>query len=129
MVTIFRVLSILIAAGFTLTAANWIFDPSAAAENLGMTLLTGMGASTQIGDIGAFFLAVAAMIGIAQGSGRAHWLYPAAILLGFAALMRTLAWLAGHAPFGSEFILPEIVMAGILVMAARSRDAEGQAQS
>jgi hypothetical protein len=41
--------------------------------------------------------------------------------LGAAAVMRTAAFVAGYAPFGTEFIVPEVVMTLILVGAARSR--------
>lgn len=123
---VLRVLSILVAVLFALSSARWIIDPTGAAEGLGMTLLAGMGASTQIGDIGAFFLAVAVMIGLAQRRGQAHWLYPAAMLFGFAALMRTLASILGHAPFGTEFIVPEAIFCTILLASARMRSDESQ---
>ena len=80
------------------TGVQWILSPAAAAESLGMELLTGMGASTQIGDISAFFFAVSAMALLGQRQGQAHWLYPAALLVGTAAVTRTLAFLTGNAP-------------------------------
>jgi hypothetical protein len=116
-----RVLSMLIGLMLLGTGVNWIIDPASAAESLGMTLLTGVGASTQIGDISAFFIALAAMIGLAQRRGESRWLYPATLLLVAAAVMRTLAWATGHAPFAPEFIVPEVVMAAILLAAARMR--------
>ena len=70
--------TILVGLMFLLTGINWIIDPSSAAEGLGMELLTGVGASTQIGDIGSFFFSIAVMIGLAQRPGRARWFYPAA---------------------------------------------------
>ena len=62
-----RVLSILVGAMFLVQALRWLWDPGAAAEALGMELLTGVGASTQIGDIGAFFLSIAII-----SAGRDH---------------------------------------------------------
>jgi hypothetical protein len=127
MTMVFRVLSALIALMFLMTGINWIRDPASAAEGLGMELLTGLGASTQIGDISSFFLSIAAMIGLAQRRGQAHWFYPAAMLVGTAAVTRTLAYLTGNAAFGTEFIVPEILMTAILLMAARTRSGEGVA--
>ena len=121
MAIVFRVLSILIAFVFFMTAANWIFDPTEAAKSLGMDLLTGMGASTQIGDISAFFLSVSLCMIAGQRRGQSHWFYPAALLFGAAALMRTLAFVSGNAPFGTEFIVPEVVLAIVIVLAARNR--------
>jgi hypothetical protein len=119
-----RVLSILVGAMFLVQALRWLADPGAAAEALGMELLTGVGASTQIGDIGAFFLSIAIMVGIAQRPGAGHWLYPAALLLFAAAVMRALAWATGSADFAPQFIAPEIVMGSILFLAARLRAEE-----
>jgi hypothetical protein len=120
----FRVLSALAGLMFLFTGINWIIDPASAAAELGMELLKGLGASTQIGDLSAFFLSLAAMIGLAQRTGQSHWFYPAAMLLGTAAVTRTLAYLTGNADFGTQFIVPEIVMTGVLLMAARTRSDE-----
>ena len=119
-----RVLSILVGVMFLVQALGWLADPGAAAEALGMELLTGVGASTQIGDIGALFVSIAIMIGIAQRPGAGHWLYPPALLLLAAAVMRTLAWATGSADFAPQYIVPEIVMGSILLFAARLRTEE-----
>jgi len=118
---VFRVLTVLIAIQFLGIGIWWIVSPAGAAAQLGMELLTGMGASTQIGDMSAFFLAISAMIALGQRPGESHWFYPAAMLLGTAAVTRTLAFLTGNAPFGLEFIVPELIMTAVLVMAARRR--------
>ena len=103
---------------FLVNAAGWLVDASAAAEGLGMPLLDGVGRSTQMGDIGGFFVAVAVLFlgGAYRQDGQ--WLLGAALLLGSAALMRTLAWLLQGAAFAPEFIVPEIVLAAISVFAA-----------
>ena len=127
MTMVFRVLSALVGLMFLMTGINWIVDPASAAESLGMELLSGVGASTQIGDTSSFFLSMAVMIGLAQRVGQSHWFYPAAILVGTAAVTRTLAYLTGNAALGMQFIVPEIVMTAILLMAARTRSDEGAA--
>jgi hypothetical protein len=119
-----RVLSILIGVLFLVQGLRWLLDPRAAAEGLGMELLTGVGASTQIGDMGAFFVSLAVMIGLAQRRGASRWLHPPALLLCAAAVMRTLAWVVGPADFAPRFIVPEIAMASLLFWAATLRSEE-----
>ncbi len=121
---IFRALSVLVAVMMFLMGARWIIDPAAAAQGLGMELLTGVGASTQIGDLGAFFLTTSVMIVLAQRAGQTHWFFPPAMLLGSAAVVRILAWATGNAALGTEFIVAESIMVGILVAAARTRSEE-----
>lgn len=119
-----RVISVLIGALAFLNAMRFAFMPARAAEGLGMPVLEGLGASTQLGDIGAFFLAVAVLIGLAQRRGQAGLLRAPAIMLGCAAVMRTLVFLTGHAAFAPQFIVPEVVLAGLLFAAARAREDE-----
>ena len=120
MVIFVRVLAAMPALIFLGSGIQWILDPAAAAEGLGMPLLDGIGASSQIGDIGALFLGGAAIMFWAQLPGRASWFYPAAILLGTAAAMRLLSWILGHADFAMAFIAIEVLMAGVLIAAAQT---------
>ncbi|MFT5444639.1 MAG: hypothetical protein ACI8W3_003696 [Myxococcota bacterium] len=124
MIMAFRVLSVLVGVAMFATGVNWHIDPAGAAGELSMTLLAGMGASTQIGDMSAFFLALGVMIGLGQRHGQTTWLNAAALLVGMAAIGRTLAFLMGNAPLGTGFIVPELVMAFILAMAAWTRAGE-----
>ncbi len=120
-----RVISILIGVLAFANAMQFVFMPGRAAERLGMPVLEGLGASTQLGDIGAFFLAVAVFVGLAQRRGQARLLLAPAIMVGCAAVMRILVFLAGHADFAPQFIVPEAVMAGLFFAAARAREDEG----
>ena len=97
----------------------WIFSPADVAASLGMPLLEGVGASTQIGDLGSFFLVGGIMMVLGQMQGKSFWLYPPAMLLFGAAVIRTLAALAGNASFAFNFIGPEIIMGAILLFTAR----------
>jgi hypothetical protein len=81
----------------------------------------------QIGDLSAFFLSIAPFVALAQRRGAGHWLLPAAVLLGGAAVARTLTAAVGHAPFTAQFIVPEVIMATILIVAARLRRDEADA--
>ena len=121
---LFRILSVLTGLMLAANAVQFVVDPAAAAASLGMALLTGVGASTQIGDIGAFFWVAVIAIGLGQLPGKSDWFYVAALLLGMAAVVRTLAWMLGHADFATQFIVAELVMAAILVVATRLRQAE-----
>ena len=119
MVIVLRVLAGLAALIFTVQGIQWIAAPAAVAESLGMPLLQGTAASTQIGDLGSFFLVGGLMMALGQLPGRSGWLYPPALLVLGAAVMRTLAALVGYADFAPEFIVPEVIMGVILVATAR----------
>ena len=83
-----------------------------------MPLLEGVGRSTQVGDLGAFFFALSAMILIGAWTLQRQWIYCACMLLGGAALMRTIAWLAHGADFAPTFIGVETVVTIALLIAA-----------
>jgi hypothetical protein len=119
-----RVLTILMAVAFLMNGLGFIFDPAAAAGGLGMEVLTGIGASTQLGDIGAYFIVLTSLIGAGQLHGRSHLLGIASLMLAAAAVMRTLVWLAGHADFATQFIIVEVVGAAVLFGAAHVRGQE-----
>ncbi len=118
MVMVLRILAGIIALMFIVQGILWIVAPASVAESLEMPLqLPGMGASTQIGDLGSFFLVGGIMMAMGQLPGRSHWLYPPALLLFGAAVIRTLAAAVGHADFAPGFIVPEVIMGVILVVA------------
>lgn len=112
--TVLRVLSGIIAFLFLAQGLRWILQPAVQAESLGMPLLEGVGASTQIGDLAAFFFACGAFTAYALATRSYQWLIPPTALFLGAAVFRTLAALFGHAAFAAEFIVPELVMAAIL---------------
>ena len=101
------------------TGLRWLIDPTAAAAALGMPLLDGIGRSTQIGDLTAFFLTLGTVILIALFSSQRTWYYPACMLLGIAAMGRVLAWAAHDAAFALELVAAEIIIAGFLLFASR----------
>jgi hypothetical protein len=117
---IIRTLAALPALLFLVTGVRWLLQPGAVAESLGMPLLEGIGASTQIGDLGSFFFVGGVLMCIGLLPGKSQLLYAPAFLIGAAGVFRTLAWLFGHAPFALEFVAMEAIMTVILVVAARS---------
>lgn len=119
MIIVLRILGGLAALMFILQGIEWIVAPAAVAESLGMPLLEGVGASTQIGDLGSFFIVSGIMMAMGQIPGRSHWFYPPAMLLFGAAVMRTLAAMGGYADFALQFIIIEIVIGVVLITAGR----------
>ncbi len=113
-----RVVVGVIGAFFLLSGLNWVFDPAAAADGLGLTLPDGLARSTVIGDMGSFFLGGASLILLGALTVRAHWLQAAAMFFGLAAIMRSLAWAMHGADFAGLFIGVEVVVTGILLFAS-----------
>jgi Domain of unknown function (DUF4345) len=107
---------------FTLQGVVWLVDPARAAAGLGMPLLDGLARSTQIGDLGAFFLTAGATILLGSRPERSRLLYVPAGLIGGAAAVRTLAWALHGAPFATSFIAIEVATALLLLAAARGSD-------
>lgn len=97
----------------------WLVAPGFAASQLGMTLLTGVGLSTQIGDLASFFLVMGGSILIALYTGQRVWLYPPVMLLGFAAFGRVVAWAIHGAAFAIDMIAVEVIVAVLLFMASK----------
>ncbi len=101
---------------------QWLIMPGAAAEGLGMTLDVGLGLSTQIGDLSAFFLTAGICTLIGLATRVSSWFYAAALLLGLTAFGRTVAWLVHDASLAIPQVPAEIVMVLILLTAARQRE-------
>lgn len=115
-----KVVLSLLGALLLFQGATWIFAPAMAAEGLGMTLLEGRALSTQIGDLGSFFLSVGTMIILGIVTLRPTWFQAAAMLLLLTAIMRTVAWGMYGAVFETGAIVIEIV-GGILCLLAASK--------
>ena len=113
-----RILSALVGLLMALQTISWITNPGEAAQGLGMVLLEGMGRSTQIGDFSSFFFSVTLFCFLGAYLKQAQWLMAAAIVLGSAALFRTLAWISHGADFATNFIVAEIVMTILLIVSA-----------
>ncbi|NND66329.1 MAG: hypothetical protein HKN19_01965 [Halioglobus sp.] len=113
-------LAYLFSALLLVNGIQWLAAPATTAESFGMTLLDGIGRSTQIGDLSAFFI-VAGGMGVAGllRKDKSMLIAPAA-LVGCAAAFRTLAFAVHGAPFATQFIVVEIVMLAVF-LAARSR--------
>ena len=104
---------------FIVMGLRWLVDPEGAAPGLGLTLDTGFGLSSQIGDLSAFFLVTGLSILIALVTSRRIWFYPPIMLLGLAAVGRLVAWVVHDAAFVPQPIVFELVVAAILFAASR----------
>ena len=118
MKTVLRVLVVLAAITFLVIGLRWAIDPSSAASDLGMTLLSGVGRSSQIGDVGALFLSMGSMILIALTTGQRSWFYAPALMLSLIAVLRILAWLLHDAALTLDMIILEVIVASLLLFAS-----------
>ena len=113
-----NVLVALPAVLFLTIGLRWMVAPEGVATEFGMALDTGLGLSTQIGDLSAFFLTLGLSMLLALLSRRRVWFYPPIMLLGFAALGRVLAWLFHDAALAPQ-IGVEVIVATLLFLASR----------
>jgi hypothetical protein len=116
--SLLRALVALPAIGFLVIGLRWAIDPSSAASDLGMTLLSGVGRSSQIGDVGALFLSMGSMILIALTTGQRSWFYAPALMLSLIAVLRILAWLLHDAALTLDMIILEVIVASLLLLAS-----------
>lgn len=107
------------AFAFILLGLGWWIVPGIASAQLGMDLLGGIGLSSQIGDVGAFFLTLGACILIGISTGNRFWLYPAIMLLALATLGRLAAWAFHDAALATRMIAVEWVVLAVLVLLCR----------
>jgi len=121
----FRIAAGFIGAFYLIQGIQWIADPASSAEALGMPLLDGLGRSTQIGDMASFFLSLGTMCLLGAIRSSSLWVYGGAMLLGWAAIVRTLAWSFHDASFAGVFIGVELVSAGLLIFIGTRFDAAG----
>lgn len=117
--TYIKLALVIIAASFLTIGLVWLIEPSFAAGQLGMPLLTDLGLSTQIGDLASFFLTLGTCVCVALFTKSAVWLYPPAMLVSFAAIGRVIAWAFFGAVFAVDMILVEVLLAAVLLYAAK----------
>ena len=116
---VLQILVVLAAIGFVVTGVRWLVVPAGVAPMFGLTLADGVGLSSQVGDMSAFFLALGICMLVALVSGRRVWFYPPIILLSLTALGRVIAWLVHDAALAVDLIAPEVIVAALLLVASR----------
>jgi hypothetical protein len=104
---------------FIVMGLRWLLDPAGIAPSLGLSLETGLGLSTQVGDLAAFFLVLGLCTLVALVTGQRAWYYPGVLLLLIAAVGRLIAWVLHGAALPLQMIGFEIVIALVLLAASR----------
>jgi hypothetical protein len=104
---------------FIVTGLRWLVDPAGVAPMFGLALGQGVGLSSQVGDLSAFFLTLGSCMLIALVSGRRIWYFPAIMLLSITAAGRIVAWLVHDAALAVDMIGVELVVSAILLVASR----------
>lgn len=112
--TILKVILLLPAILFIVNGLRWWVDPAGAAEQLGMPLLHGVGLSSQIGDLAAFFLLIGLFVLTGVVTGTRRWFFAPVALLVLAAVSRVLAWAVHDAALAVQLIVPELIMAALI---------------
>ena len=120
-----RAIVLLCGVLFIVTGLRWLLAPAGVAPEFGLVLSTGVGLSSQIGDMSAFFLTLGVCILMGLITQRAIWYYPPIILLSLTAVGRLLAWLLHDAALAMNLITPEVIVALILLIASRRLPALG----
>jgi hypothetical protein len=118
MKTLFLILVGLPAVLFVVIGLRWAVDPTGAAAELGMTLMDGVGRSSQIGDVGAFFLGMGTMMLLGLITQARIWFQAPALLLALTAVLRLLAWLVHDGALALDMIIVELVICAILIIAS-----------
>lgn len=115
-----QVFLVLPAIGFLVTGLRFAVAPASAAKGLAMPLLDGAARSSQIGDVGALFMGMGLMILTALTTRKREWFLAPAILLALVAVLRTLAFLFHDAELLMNMIIPEVVIASLLILASKT---------
>ena len=117
--SVLKVLVTLPAILFLTMGIRLLVNPAGIAPDFGLTLATGVGLSSQVGDMSAFFLLLGICMLTALVSSRRVWYYPPITLLSLTAMGRILAWLFHDAALAVDLIAPEVIVSVILLLASR----------
>jgi hypothetical protein len=123
---VLRVIVALPGVLFVLIGLRWLFAPAGVAAEFGMPVLDGLGLSTQVGDLSAFFRGGGVMMLLGAVTQRDTWLLAPAMLLALAALGRLVSWQLHGAAFAAPQLAVEVVLTCLLLFAAsKSRSVPG----
>lgn len=117
--TAIKLLVLLFGILFLVTGLRWLLAPAGIAQDFGLALGSGIGLSSQVGDMSAFFLTLGVCILMGLTTRRSVWYYPPIILLSLTALGRVLAWLIHDAALATQLIAPEVIVSLVLLFASR----------
>jgi len=117
--TAIKLLVLLLGILFLVTGLRWLLAPAGIAPDFGLALGSGIGLSSQVGDMSAFFLTLGVCILMGLTTQRSVWYYPPIILLSLTSLGRVLAWLIHDAALATQLIAPEVIVSLVLLFASR----------
>ena len=117
--TAIKLLVLLFGILFLVTGLRWLLAPAGIAPDFGLALGSGIGLSSQVGDMSAFFLTLGVCVLMGLTTQRSVWYYPPIILLSLTALGRVLAWLIHDAALATQLIAPEVIVSLVLLFASR----------
>ena len=117
--TAIKLLVLLFGILFLVTGLRWLLAPVGIAPDFGLALGSGIGLSSQVGDMSAFFLTLGVCMLMGLTTQRSVWYYPPIILLSLTAVGRVLAWLIHDAALATQLIAPEVIVSLVLIFASR----------
>ena len=117
--TAIKLLVLLFGVLFLVTGLRWLLAPAGIAPDFGLALGSGIGLSSQVGDMSSFFLTLGVCILMGLTTQRSVWYYPPIILLLLTAVGRVLAWLIHDAALAIQLIAPEVIVSLVLLFASR----------
>jgi hypothetical protein len=115
---VLRVLVVLAAILFIVNGVRWLVNPAGIVGMFGFELSQGLGLSSQIGDMSAYFLTLGICMLTGVVANKSVWFYPPMMLMGLTAMGRILAWLVHDAALATGLIIPELLIALLLWIAA-----------
>ena len=117
--TAIKLLVLLFGILFLVTGLRWLLAPAGIASDFGLALGSGIGLSSQVGDMSAFFLTLGVCMLMGLTTQRSVWYYPPIMLLSLTAVGRVLAWLIHDAALATQLIAPEVIVSLVLIFASR----------
>ena len=117
--TAIKLLVLLFGILFLVTGLRWLLAPAGIAPDFGLALGSGIGLSSQVGDMSAFFLTLGVCMLMGLTTQRSVWYYPPIILLSLTAVGRVLAWLLHDAALATQLIALEVIVSLVLLFASR----------
>ncbi|MEK9995927.1 MAG: hypothetical protein VW664_06345 [Halieaceae bacterium] len=117
--TAIKLLVLLFGILFLVTGLRWLLAPAGIAPDFGLALGSGIGLSSQVGDMSAFFLTLGVCMLTGLTTQRSVWYYPPIMLLLLTAVGRVLAWLLHDAALATQLIAPEVIVSLVLLFASR----------
>ena len=116
--TAIKLLVLLFGILFLVTGLRWLLAPAGIAPDFGLALGSGIGLSSQVGDMSAFFLTLGVCMLMGLTTQRSVWYYPPIMLLSLTAVGRVLAWLIHDAALATQLIAPEVIVSLVLLFAS-----------